>query len=363
MNIDRNSLLTGPFLAALVLASLLLTGCDRNASAGGADARPAERRTPIAAAEVDVRDLSRRFSQSAAVTPRASIRLASRTSGTLSQVHFEEGEAVRQGQLLAELDISEQAAELARARAEEEQARLDYQRASDLRGSGVVSPAEYQRARATLQVAESERLLWETRVAFGRITSPRDAVITARHVEPGEAVQAQDTLFELAALDELVIRLGISELDVVHLQTGHPVPVRLDALPALALEGQIRRIFPSADASSRLVTVEIALPANASSLGVRPGFLARVDIAIDPRPDALAVPAAAIGEREGRRYVYVIDTDERLQPRDIETGLTRGQWTEVVNGLERGERVLASNPIDMREGQAVRIVSWRNPSS
>ena len=354
--------LRGTGLVAALILGFGLTACGNgNTQETGTDADPrAQRTTPVAAVEIQPRDLSRQISLSGTVQPRNHIRLAGRTSGTVEAVHVEEGDTVERGTLLAELDMSEPRAELARARARaiKAEAELAYRRAAQLRGDRMISPAEYQRAQAALEVADSEVRLWQTRVDFGRITAPMDAVITARHVEPGEAVQAHETLFELAVMDALVIRMGVSELDVAHLRTGQSVPVRVDALPELEIDGRLRRIFPMAENISRLITVEVALPASAAADGVRPGYLARVRLNVDERPDAIAVPSAALGEDGDTRYVYVI-RDERLHRREVEPGVTRGPWTEIVSGLESGEIVLATHPIDMRDGQRVRIVGWR----
>ncbi len=341
----------------IVLVTLLLTACGQ----GGAESVPADstpRLTPIAAVEVRPRDLSRELSLAGVVISRGTIRLASRTSGTVERVLVEEGERVDAGELLLALDTREQQAELARAQAEVEQARLDYQRTQELRRTRVLSEADYQRSRAALAISEANLALWQTRVDFGEVRAPRAAMVTARLVEPGEAVSAQDTLLELAAMDDLVIRLGVSELDVVHLAEGQLVPVVLDAMPGHAFPGEIRRIFPTADTASRLVTVEVALPADATDRGVRPGYLARVRITIDARGDVLAVPAAAIGEEGEDRFVFVVEND-RLRFRAVVPGVTRGQWTEIVEGLVPGDVVLATNPIDMRDGLGVRVVGWR----
>jgi membrane fusion protein, multidrug efflux system len=340
------------------LAALLLSACAGESTAPATQGAQGEWRAPVAAVEVAPRDLSRVLNVSGSVQARMVIRLASRGSGTVAAVHFEEGDSVAAGTLLAELDVSEQRAELQRADALAAETRFEYERMAELSGRGLVSDADYQRARAALAVAEANRELWRTRVDFGRITAPRATVITARHIEPGEAVQAQQVLFELADLDALVLHVGVSELDVVHLRQGQVMNVRLDALPDLPLPSTLRRIFPAAVASNRLVTVELELPADAARLGVRPGFLARVRMPVDSRPDVLAVPSAAIGEANGGRYVYVIQ-DQRLRRRTIETGVARGEWSEVIDGLQVGEAVLATQPIDMREGQPVRVVGWR----
>ncbi|MCC5812285.1 MAG: efflux RND transporter periplasmic adaptor subunit [Ectothiorhodospiraceae bacterium] len=343
---------------ATIIAAVLLAGCERSESTTESNAANEPRGTPVTAVEVMPRDLSRMLSASGTVAPRVRIRLASRAAGTVDQVHVEVGDAVEAGDILAELDVSEERAELERARAQAEEAQVDYDRAAELRERGVVSPADYQRALARLRVANSEQLLWQTRVDFGRVAAPRRSVVTARYIEPGEAVQAQDTLFQLSAMDTLVIRLGVSELDVGHLQPGQPVPLQLDALPGEEFDARIRRIYPSAEPESRLVIVEIALPEDAAERNVRPGYLGRVRMAIDARPDTLAVPAAAVGQNDAKRYVYVI-SGNRLEHREVEIGVTRGDWTEILQGLARDEVVLATNPIDRQDGEAVRIVGWR----
>lgn len=338
----------------LILGAMLaaLAGCAQDEET----TPPARSATPIAAYEVATRDLSRPLRLAAPVETRALIRLAARTAGTVQEVLFEEGERVQKDQLLARLDVAEAEAELARTEAELASAKLDYDRAVELRRRGVATELEFQTARVAMEVAESHRTLWRSRVGYGRIQAPQDSMVIARYVEPGEAVQTQDTLFELANMEQLVLRLGVSEMDVVHLQHGQIIPLTLDALPGVTLEGQVRRIFPAAQGTSRLITVEVQLPADSYERGVKPGFLARVDTAIDPRPNTLVVPSAAIGSDEEGFYVYII-SDERLQRRNVEPGITRGRWTELVTGVEVGERILASNPIDMSDEQPVRVVT------
>ena len=343
-----------------VIAILVLTGL---VACGGeaptATTRPVGALVPVAAIEIQPRDLYRQLSVSGTVEARVRVRVPTRSAGLVETVSVEEGEHVLAGRVLATLDLSEARAELVRARAEENSARLDFRRASELRDRGAVSASQLDAARVALEVAESERALWETRVGFATVAAPIAGVVSARHVEPGEAVQAQATLFELTALDELVVRVGVSELDVVHLDVGQGLAVHIDALPALELVGTVRRIFPVAESASRQTTVEVALPPEAARLGVRPGFLARVRARVDERLGVLVVPVAAVGADDDGHYVFAIE-DGALVRRDIEIGVTRAEWVEVATGLGVGEKVLASNPIEMRPGQGVRVVSMRN---
>lgn len=312
----------------------------------------------MAAVELAPRDLSRQVDLIATVRPRLAVRVPSRMTGNLETVEVEEGDAVAAGALLARFDTAELDAEFARARAHTRFARTELDNMERLLETDAVSRIEMDRAQVALEVAEAEQRLWQTRLGFASILAPHAGVITARHVEPGESVQAEDIVFEMAAMDRLVLRPLVSERDVVHISAGESVRLRFDALPALELDGRVARVFPAADPGSRLVPVEVALPESAADQGVRPGFLARIRLNVDRRVDVLAVPAAAIGEDGSVRYVYVISEDH-LERREVITGVTRGQWTQIEDGLEVGEVVLASNPIDMRPGERVRIVGWR----
>ncbi len=143
-------------------------------------------------------------------------------------------------------------------------------------------------------------------------------------------------LFEIAEDALLVVRVRISELDVVRLQTGRPVTIRLDAYPDARLTGRIRRIFPSADAASRLVPVEVVLDSVPDGVDVRPGFLARVEFALETRTGVLAVPRAAVGVSDAGPFVYVVAADT-LSRRPVETGMTTEGWIEITQGLDGRE--------------------------
>jgi multidrug efflux pump subunit AcrA (membrane-fusion protein) len=159
-------------------------------------------------------------------------------------------------------------------------------------------------------------------------------VVTAKLVEAGSAVTPNQRLFDLADVSLLVVRVQVSELDVVHLAAGARVVVRLDAFPAARIEGSVRRVFPSADPQSRLVPVEVALGPRPRGLDLKPGFLARIEFALERGADALATPAAAVGVGA----TGPSSTSWRTTPRDPERragaddrGVGRG-----ANGPRRG---------------------------
>lgn len=304
------------------------------------------------------RDLSRSVRVSAPVEPLRTVRLATSTEGIVSELLVEEGDRVRAGAVVARLDVAEQRAELARAHARLEEREAHLARLEDLRRRNYVDAGTYDTARAELAIARSEVELWETRVGFGTLRASADGTVVARHVEPGEAVSRHAPIVDIADLDELVLRLGVSELDVVALQPDAAVEVRIDALDERGrFDGRIRRIFPAAEAVSRLVVVEVLIP-EAAMQGVRPGYLGRAELLVDRRERALAVPTGAVGELGDGHYVMVIGADDRLERRQVRPGLARGGWQEIIEGLAQGDHVVATNPLDLSEGTQVRIVGW-----
>ena len=159
--------------------------------------------------------------------------------------------------------------------------------------------------------------------------------------------------FELASGRGLLLRVPVSELEVVHLHTGDPVDVSVDALPGTVLRGHIQRIFPAADSVSRQVTVEILVEESPPS--VRFGFLARARLVLERIPDALTVPESALQRGAGgQTFVWVVE-DGRARMRDVEVGNRLESRAVVTAGLTEGEQVVLEGVARLTDGIAVAV--------
>ncbi|MGH9261890.1 MAG: efflux RND transporter periplasmic adaptor subunit, partial [Acidimicrobiales bacterium] len=248
--------------ATLAVVGLAAASCGGQesgaATAGGArsGADPGARLLPVATVPVGRRDLARTVTVAAPVEPVRTIGVNSQTSGSVLAVHVQEGDRVAAGALLAELDGREAEAQLSRAQALLEGAQAAFERDSQLHVGSIITDAELEGSRSRYLVAQSDVALWRTRRAFTRILAPSAGIVTAKHLEAGTAVSPNQRLFDLADVSLLVVRVQLSELDVVHLAPGGAVTVGFDAYPGARFEGRVRRVFPSADPQSRLVPVE-----------------------------------------------------------------------------------------------------------
>lgn len=348
----------------LVLAALGAAACggdDENAGAqaqmrggpGGGGPGGMDRVTPVEVVAVERGSIARSVSVSGVVEPIRSVGVNAQVPGALLAVNVEEGSLVRRGQVLARIDDRELRAQLQSAEAQLQVARSAYERAEQLRDRKVITLPEYERDRAAFAAAQASADQLRTRLGYTTVGAPVSGVVTAKLVEAGDVVGNQTRLFEIADISTMVVRVGVSELDVVELSIGDRVDIMLDAYPGRPLAGAIRRVFPSADPNTRLVPVEVAFDA-ASARVARPGFLARVTFRLSAHDNVLLVPAAALVGGQGSQSVYVVENDRAIR-RTVETGLTSSGRVEIVAGLDGSEMVVTAGSNQLRDGAAVRI--------
>lgn len=353
---DRRYRLASPgvmFLALMAAGSCSDSG--QGQTAGGGRGRRAVV-APVAVAVAAPRDLARRVTLTGPVEPIRVVEISARTAGSLVTMRVVEGDRVRAGQVLAELDERETRAQLGRARAVLTTAEATYRRTERLLASAMVTDVEFEQARAAYETARSDVDLWETRLDYTRVVAPTRGVITAKYVEEGGAVSTNQRMFDIADDSLMVIRVQMSELDVVRLEPGTGVTVELDAYPGVPFAGTVRRVFPSADAQTRLVPVEVAVASAPGGPQPKPGFLARVHFDLDRRHDVLVVPVSSVGNGATGEFVFLVDADTLVR-QAVTTGLTSDGMVEVADGLAGGERVVSSPLINLQPGERVRVTS------
>jgi membrane fusion protein, multidrug efflux system len=339
---------------ALVMALAACGGDDeqpQTAQMGG----PGAERTPVVEVhEVARGSIARQVTVTGTVDPLRLIGVNAQLAGALNTVNVQEGDVVREGAVLARVDDREIASQLAAAEASFDVAAAAYERAQQLRERRVITLPEYERDRTAYAAARAQVEQLRTRIGYATVNAPATGVITEKLVETGDVVGNQTRLFTIADISELVVRLGVSELDIVQLEQGDRVAVTLDALPNRQLAGRIRRIFPVGDPTTRLVPVEIVLDEQSAQVA-RPGFLARVTFDLTTSNNVLLVPVSAVLGGQGSQAVFVVENNTAVR-RTVSTGLTSQGRVEVLSGLSDGEHVVVTGHNNLRDGMTVRAV-------
>src|SRR5688500_7875332 len=296
--------------AALVIVSLACNkgngqeAAPQTGRGGGPGGRGSGLPVPVEISVAELGTAARTLSATGTVEPIRSVGINAQVGGALLRVAVEEGDIVSAGQVLAEIDSRELEAQLASAEATLEVAKRVAERSQQLRDQQINTVAEYERDQAAYTAARASRDQLRTRVGFATVRAPVAGVVLDKRIEQGDIVTGQTRLFTIGDVSTLVVRVPVSELDVGGLKQGDHVPLTLDAFPDRVLAARVRRVFPSADTLTRLIPVEIALTSEAAR-GVKPGYLARVNMQLDPRNNVLMVPTPAVLEDPSGAVVYL----------------------------------------------------------
>lgn len=334
-------------------------GPGRTGRAGGGPGRggrgmPSDRPTPVEIEVVSRGAVSRTSTIAGILEPIRTVGVNAQLAGVVLSVSAEEGSRVREGDILAELDVKELEAQARSADASLKLAQSTFDRSDQLFKQQIITAAEFERDRAALESARASREQLQTRLGYARVAAPTTGIVTEKRVEAGDVVSNQTRLFTVADVSTLVTRVQVSELEVTSLKVGDAVHLTVDALGGATVDGRIRRIFPAADSATRLVPVEVALSGiNAQRL--RPGYTVRATFALDRRDDALLVSSHAISGPAGARAVYIVRAGE-IERRSVRVGPDMGGRSEVFEGVTEGDSVIVSGTSMLREGAKARVV-------
>lgn len=315
---------------------------------------PASRARTVRTAVVSDTAMSRPITGTGIVASRDELPLGFKLGGIVRRVLVDEGQPVRAGQLLAELDLSEIDAGVAKARSAMTKAERDVERIRRLYTDSVTTLVQFQDASTALDVARSDLDVAEFNQRYARIVSPAAGTILHRDVSPGELVAAGSPAFVLASEARgSVLRAGLADRDVVRLTVGDAATVRLDAYPDQAFKGVVREIAGTATPGTGTFAVEVSLPAGA---GLATGLVGRVEIATRAAGSVTMVPVEAVVEADGDHgVVYVVD-GARAARREVRIAYLDGARVGISGGLAGAGAVVTDGAAYLNDGDSVRVV-------
>jgi RND family efflux transporter MFP subunit len=346
------------------LVAALRPGAPRVAAVPPPAAEPPPAMT-VALTEAAARPMARPVVGDGSVLPWQELVVGNEVSGLrVAEVAVEEGQAVRQGQLLVRLDDSvlraqrdQYAAALEETEAALRIARQDLERTIELSRGQIAARQQLdqrrsaaEQAEARLSIARARLIEFEARVAQTRILAPSDGVVTRRAALLGAVVQPGQEMVRLIRDGRLELNARVPELELARVRPGQEVRVLHGEREIAA---RVRDIAPTVATDTRLGTVYVALPPDS---GLRPGMFARAEIATGDA-SVLAIPIEAVVLRDGGQpAVFVLPPGrDRVVLRPITTGARRDGMVEVRSGLAPGERVVLAGAGFLADGDRVRV--------
>lgn len=390
-------------LCTLVLSLLLgaLAGCGRSPTVEASDhASPSVPSVP--ATRAARRDLDRAIVVTGEFIPYREIEVMAKVAGYVRRMYVDVGDVVRQGQVLAVLEVPEMTDDLTRAGAAVQRNRADLQRAEDeirraqtahelahltysrlsnvaVKQPGLIAQqeiddahsrdqmaeAQVASARSSLaaaqeqiKVAEAELSKLRTLSQYTRVSAPFDGVVTWRYANDGAMIQAgvasQSQAMPVVRLSQnslLRVVLPVPESAAGLVRAGSAVEVNVPSL-GKAFSGKVARTADRIDTSTRTMRTEIDVP-NPDRVLI-PGMYVEISLTLARSPHALSVPVSAVSGDGSNRTLWVVDSASRLQPRHIAAGLETPEFVEITSGLSEGETVVTAVRGQYRPGQVVR---------
>ena len=317
----------------------------------------------VEAAPVKPADLVDDVQAVGSILANEAVVLRPEISGRVAQIRFTEGQRVRRGDALIQLDDSVPRAELAQAEAQLALARSNFDRTRDLAKQGFVSESAQDQTASALKVQDAARVLAQTKLEKSTIRAPFDGVVGVRLVAIGDYVKEGQDLVPIQDTATVKAEFRVPERYLAQLKAGQRVDVDSDALAQRRFSARVDFIDPRIDANARSVLVR-ARVANVDG-ALRPGMFVRARLIFDQRSKALTVPEEAIvpapAAGGSRNFVYrVVETggQTRAVRTEVELGLRRDAVVEIKRGLSAGDRVVTAGQIKLREdGMTVQVRS------
>jgi len=209
-------------------------------------------------------------------------------------------------------------------------------------GAGRYSPAEVARVQAQAEQAKAEYAAAEDLLHSSNVTAPRDGVVYSLPVRQGGFVNAGDLLTQVADLTTVQVRAFIDEPDIGRLATGQPVSVTWEGQPGRNWIGRVTRVPTTVIARGTRTVGEVACAVSNQDLKLLPNINVNVAITTAKRDDALLIPREAVHQHDSRRFVYEV-VNGGLKQRYVETGVSDLTRIEITSGIKDGAEIALSS--------------------
>lgn len=331
--------------AMLVIAA---AGCSRQQA--GANKVSGPETIAVITAEAKIQPLGVEIEAVGTARANESVEVTSKASNTITAIRFEEGDRVRKGAVLVELDGAEARASLAEAEAALAESQNNFKRSRDLYTQQALSVSQLDLIEATLKGNQARVDVAKARLADTIIRASFDGKTGFRRVSVGSLVSPGTVITTLDDTSVIKLDFTVAETYLYALEKNLPVTAATAGLPGREFNGKVSQIDSRVDPVSRSIAVRAELPNPKGEL--RPGMFMTVKLQGEVSP-ALLVPESAIVPEQGRVFVFVVENGAATR-REVRLGKRRPGVVEILQGLKEHERVVIEGTQNMRDGGPVR---------
>jgi membrane fusion protein, multidrug efflux system len=304
------------------------------------------------------------------VTAYQGVTLNAEVAGTIKRIAFDSGVSVKAGDVLVELDVSVEKAQLQSAQANLELARSNLASGRSLVDSGAMPKNQFVSLDAQAKQAEAEVSRLTAVIAKKTIRAPFAGRVGIRQVNLGQFVGNGDVIASLQSLDPVYVDFALPQQRLSQLQVGAQVHVTTDVFPDASFDGALSAINPQVESATRSIKLRATLKNPEGRL--RPGMFAKAEVSLPGTQDILLLPVTAVTYAPYGDSVFVVEKTKNEKTRAdelvvhqkfVRLGASRGDFVVVTDGLNVGEDVVVTGSFKLHNGSPVLINNSLRPES
>jgi RND family efflux transporter MFP subunit len=323
--------------------------------------------TPVSVMPIQRQNLNSYLVLNGIVEPERKVEIYSHLSAYVNKIVKEEGDYVKENDVLAQLNDEEIMIGYNQAKIQLDQAKLNldeaennYIRSQELVKRSLVSEQDFQATEAQFkqnQLEHQNRMEnfnnLKLQLGWTKIRALSEGYITERLIEAGDRVNPNTQVYTIEDFNPLLIRVFVPTSDAINLALGMSAEVTTDILKGLGFEGKVKLINPRIDVETGTVKVTVEIFDN--SLRLQPGMFVKVQIAIGMKENILIIPRKAILYKQNKSYVFVLNR-RQVSQREVLLGLLEEDHVEVTEGLNEGEVIVIVGVEGLKDGQRVDVI-------
>ncbi len=285
-----------------------------------------------------------------------SVDISAQLAGQITRLHFDSGDEVARGDLLAEQFVADERAQLKALQADLRLAELEVQRIDKLVQDKLVPKRELDAATSKLDRVRAEVENVQVAIAKKSIRAPFNGRLGIRPVNIGQYIEPGDKIARLESFGKLYADFKLPQQSLAQVQVGQAVYINVDAWPEKTFGGRITAIEPAVDPATRNISLRATVDPADNAL--RPGMFGEIRVALPAKQAVLLLPQSAISFSPFGNSVFVVDTSDQgafVRNVYVDIGETRGDLVTILGGLQAGQEVVVSGHHKLRDGAAVKI--------
>jgi multidrug efflux system membrane fusion protein len=318
---------------------------------------------PVRLTRVEKRLLSRPIRTSGLLSSSAEMKLSFKIGGIIEKLDVDEGDYVEKGQILAALKLDEIQSQVKLARKGFEKTERHYQRAKNLYADSVATLEQLQDAETGMEVARSHLNIAEFNLEHSKIIAPENGRILKRLAEKNELIAPGYPVFIFGTVGhDWIVRVGVTDQDVVHLTLGDSASVSFDAYEGVSFPAKVREIAGAPDPMNGIFEIELLLRQNQYKL--INGFIARVEIFPEKKKPVCLIPFDALVEADGKQsFVFLPSDDGKAIKQPITIAYLTNHKVAVSQGLENVNHLISDGASYLKEGAYIHVVDSTEQSN